>query len=213
MINFLRQDFPFLVEYKKAINLCLVLCSLSFLFVLATGSVFAQPEQKASSLAFIMLFMVFNSQLLTRMIIPFFCKGQFSERNWTIGKEIIWILLEISAGIAFGYVLLLWIWDIPDGFYLERTLKSIIILFIGLQLFLIPLSIYIKREMVLQDYLHKAKHLNMLLIKRGFNSVVIENPDIKVKLQSNDGIENVELPVGHPIYESCTELCRSPLFI
>ncbi len=200
MINFLRQDFPFFVEYKKALNISLILSSLSFLFVLSTGFVFAQPEQKSSSLAFIILFMVFNSQMLFRILIPFFYSSQFSERNWTVGKEIIWMILEIISGIAFCYILLLWIWNIPEGFYLENTIRSITVLFFGLQFFTIPLSIYIKRDMVLQDYLQKAKYLNMLLIKKRFDNSVIKNQEVTVILKSNDESENVELPISDILF-------------
>ncbi|WP_424001260.1 LytR/AlgR family response regulator transcription factor [Maribacter sp. IgM3_T14_3] len=200
MINFLRQDFPFFTKNKKTLNVTLTLCSLSFLFVLFTGPIFAQPEQKPSSLAFIMLFMVFNSQLLLRVIIPFFFKSQFSEKKWTIGKEIIWMLLEIIAGIGFCYILLLWIWNVPDGFYLEITIENIIILFIGQQFFTIPLSIYIKRDIVLNDYLQKAKYLNMLLIKKKFDSELLNNLKVKVKLKSNDETENVELAISDILF-------------
>ncbi len=200
MINFLHQDFPFFVEYKKALYISLILCSLTFLFVLCTGSIFSQPDQKASSLAFIILFMVFSSQILFRLMIPLFLKGQFSERNWTVGKEIFWMVLEMISGIAFCYVLLLWIWNIPEGLYLENTIKRISTLFVGLQFFTIPLSIYIKRDIVLKEYLQKAKYLNMLLIKKRFDSLVIKNPEVTVKLKSNDESEDVELTISDILF-------------
>ena len=200
MINFLLQDFPFFVAYKKVLRVSLILCSLSFLFSLITSSLFAQPEQNPSSLAFIILFMVFGSQLVFRIIIPKIFKGQFSKRNWTVGKEIIWLLLEIVTGIIFCYILLLWIWDIPEGPYLENSMKGAIILFVGLQLFTIPLSVYLKREIVLQDYLKKATFLNMLLIKKGLNRLPKYKKGLKVKLESKDDNTNVELFVSDILF-------------
>jgi len=200
MIDFLRRDFPFLVNPKRALGVTLKLCSLCFLFVLITGSIFAQPGQKSSSLAFIVLFMIFNGQALFRVGIPFLFKNQFSERNWTVGKELIWTFLEIVVSLTLGYVLLLFIWKVPDVPYLQDTIKNVILLFVGLQLFLIPLSVYLKREMVLQNYLQKAKTLNMLLIKRGWNPGLVNGKETMIRLKSNDGNKDLKLSIGDILF-------------
>ncbi|MEO0573698.1 MAG: LytTR family DNA-binding domain-containing protein [Bacteroidota bacterium] len=200
MIAFLQRDFPFLVDYRKALRIAVLWCSLGFLFVLFTGPLFVQPKQKASSLAFIVLFMIFNSQMVFRLLIPLCFKKQFSERHWTVGKEIIWMVLELLFGIALCYVLLLWIWDVPESSYRQGTIKNSTVLFMGLQFFIIPLSVYIKREMVLQNYLEKAKTLNMLLLKKGWAGELPKDHQIMVQLDSNDGNENLELKISDILF-------------
>ena len=199
MIRFLSQDFPFFIKLKRAIKVPIVLSSLSFLFVLFIGPILVQSGQKNSSLAFIMLFMVFNSQLLFRLLIPLFFKNQFSEKKWTVGKEIIWLFLEIAVGIFFCYMLLHWLWNVPDGLYLQNTIRNITRVFIGLQLVAVPLAIYIKREMVLQTYLKRATYLNMFLIKK---KVVDQKNTLghTVILKSNDENQNIELQASDILF-------------
>lgn len=200
MISFLSQDFPFFIKLKRAIKVPIVLSSLSFLFVLSVGPILVQPEQKTSSIAFVMLFMVFNSQVLFRWLIPVFFKNQFTEKSWTVGKEIIWLFLEIATGIFFCYMLLHWIWNVPDGLYLQNSLRNITRVFIGLQLLTIPLAIYIKREMVLQMYLKRATYLNMFLIKKKI-ATNQENTWVRtVVLKSNDGSQNLELEESNILF-------------
>lgn len=196
MSNFLQQHYPFFKEFKKAIYVPNVVSALTFLFVLVFDGILNQPEQKISSVAFIALFMIYGSQLISRIILPRIFQKTFTYEKWTVGKEIMLFVFELSLAFLLGYFLLKVIWQIPAGELLYKTFKNVATVLLGIQLFILPLSIFIKKEMVLQKHLDYAKHLNMVLFKYRNGPLKIKK-ELTLLLDSNDKLESLQLNANY----------------
>lgn len=192
MSNFLKQHYPFFNELKKAIYTPNVVGILTFLFVLVFDGILNRPGQKISSIAFIVVFMIYGSQIICRIIFPNIFENFFKYDKWTVGKEIALFVLELALAFLLGYFLLGVIWQVPAGELLYKTFKTVVTVVLGIQLFIQPLSIFIKKEMVLQKHLENAKHLNMVLFKYRNGPLKVKKEPILL-LDSNDKQESLQL--------------------
>lgn len=205
IVRFLKQHFPFFIDFRNAVQAPKAICILSFLFILIAGKMLTVEGQSISSFAFIILFMLFGSQFIWRFAIPFSYKRGFKDSEWTVGKEILWLTLELLTSISLCYILLYKIWNIPSGDYLDKALNNAIKTVVALQVLLIPLSVYIKKELVLQDFLSKAMKLNMILLQKRYISVP-SIPEFKEAVfTSNDNHGDLKVNIENLLFVQVTD--------
>lgn len=188
IINFFTEPYPIDTRYNGKIAVITALFVSFFLvFFEPFGLANINIEYKKTVLAGYGL-VTLIVLLANIVLLPKYFKKIFSKNNWTIGKQIIyliWILFCIGIGIYLYSNLIFQL-----GLFNLRTLISFELFSIGIGIIPIVIIILWKKNSLLKEHLKSAQKLNLKLI----NSTPKNELDIVLKFTSYNQKDRIEIP-------------------
>ncbi len=162
MLKYFSQPFPTYNTPKKQLGVCIISGVFVFavLYLLKPFGMMALVKPLVLWFAIVFGLVTFVVLIFSTILIPYFIPTLFDETKWTVGKEIIFVLLTVLLISICNFL--------TNNFLQDIDLNlSIFFIFFAITLFIgfLPIScmVMLKQQILLNKYQHKTKQFNDIL--------------------------------------------------